>query len=126
MIDWGLTGACQRKKILAWLCGFVVAVVILFSTQIIIVAQNAYRKSQIDNKRANLQYKQQEVANIKNTLNQLQNENINTNLKRKNGMYQGIDKQKLITGIYNKMNAMDDLEAWDNLRKNKKDMEYSF
>lgn len=124
-IDWSITGTTQKKKIITWIMLLSIAVVLVFGAQIAFVAKNTYRKAQIDTKRSTLQEQQDQVMKIKKTIAELQKENINTSLQRRNGMYRGLDKQKLISGIYNKMNGLDDLDAWDNLRKKNKDIEYS-
>ena len=124
-IDWSITGTAQRKKIIKLFAVLCASLTIVILTQLLIVGRNAYKQAQIYYKKSNISNKKESVEKLKKTINNLKSENISTNLVRKHGMYKNLDKQLLINGIYQKMNGMNDLDAWDEMRKKKKDLEYT-
>ena len=124
-IDWSIIGTAQRKKIIKLFAVLCFSFIIIILTQLLIVGKNAYKQAQIYYKKSNISNKKESVDRLNKTISDLKNEKIKTNLIRKNGMYKNLDKQKLITNIYQKMNGMEDLDAWDEMRKKKKDLEYS-
>ena len=113
----------QKKKISFYTIVIVVAILSMFVCNVTIVTKNAIKKASIDNKKNKINEKRSDLMKIKKLVNSYNNE-IGV-LPRKNGYYIGLNKQKFIEELNDKMNYMNDLDVIDDFKNTRINMDYS-
>lgn len=115
----------QQKKISFFGILIVFSIIGFVAINVTIVATNVAIKNRIIEKKSNIGEKRSKATRVKKALKFIEEYPIDTNLKRKNCFYSGIDKQDFISSVITKMNNDDDIDMMEEINSKKLNLEYS-